>query len=115
MWPRRSQCGDGLSGLAGVDEGDVLGGGTAGYEVGVGQVADGEEGLRGGARVDAGGSREIPGLERVVPGRAVGDCVVFQVEGDVGDLCGVLGEQAERAALGAGLAVDGELATFVGG
>ena len=78
-------------------------------------MADGEEGLRGGAGVDAGGSRQIPGLERVVPRGAVGDCVVFQVEGDIGDLCGVLGEKAERAALGAGLAVDGELAAFVRG
>ena len=88
----KSQSRDRLCGLARVDERDVFGGGAAGYEVGVGEVADGEEGLRGGARVDAGGGCQVPGLERVVPGRAVGDCVVFQVESHVGDLCGVLGE-----------------------
>lgn len=40
------QCGDSLCRLTGVDKGDVLCGGTAGYERGVGKVADGEEGLR---------------------------------------------------------------------
>jgi hypothetical protein len=75
--PAQRQRRDGLRGLARVDERDVLGGRAAGYQVRVWQVADGEEGLRGGARVDAGRGCEVPGLERVVPGCAVGDCVVF--------------------------------------
>lgn len=78
-------------------------------------MTDGEEGLRRRARVDAGGGGQIPGLERVVPGRTVGDRVVSGVESDVGDLRGVAGEKADGTALRAGFAVCRELAAFVGG
>lgn len=58
--------------------------------------------MRGGARVDEGRGREIPGAQRVVPGGRVGDRGVGRGKDGGGDGRGVGVEEGEGPALRGG-------------
>nr|POE63419.1 hypothetical protein CFP56_04322 [Quercus suber] len=102
---RRGRC-------AWIDERDVSRRGAGGEQRDVREMANAEQALRRGPGVDAPTRREIPGLDTVVPGRAVGHGGILLVEADVGDGALVAVEDAQCTTLRHGLAV-GELPPFV--
>lgn len=93
---------DGRGGGAGVDERDVAGRGAGGEEVQVWEGGEGEERVRGGAGVDEGRRREVPGAQGVVPRGRVGDGGVVWGEDGGGHGRGVGFEESEGPALRGG-------------